>query len=133
MRVSLHYFYSTRKGIMEKVTPFVCPVCGEKIPTRKAWFLSVDSVVTCIKCRSRLKPEGAGVQKISFILVLFNSIIGCGGGFLLSHLAGLWIGVLFMVVLLLIVLWVFRYMNIKTVVFTASRSHIKPMAKDNIH
>ncbi len=102
---------------MEKKVPFVCPVCGEKIPYRKAWFLSVDSVVACQKCGSKLKPEGARVQRISFVVTILTSLLVSGGGFFLSRVAGLLIGIPFMIASLGIALCVFRVMNIKTVFF----------------
>jgi len=54
---------------------FTCPVCGNKIERRHAFFLNNFSTIECSKCHSRLVPE---LRKTAGIGALYGAI----GGFM---------------------------------------------------
>lgn len=103
---------------MEKKIPFVCPVCGEKISPRNAWFLSVDSVVTCKKCGSRLKPEDHKLQRISLLYSLITTIISFNIIFWGFRLQGPLYGVVYAIILATIAILVYFWLIRKYVHFT---------------
>jgi len=78
---------------------FTCPVCGEKQPTKKIFFLSNLSKWECKNCKSIIKPKSLSNKAwifgfLSFVLPAYYSIFILKKELLESMSLGLLFGII---------------------------------------